>query len=195
MSKPIRSFEYSTVTTLEEVVKEGFLIEKFKSRDSAAIVSLIRENMREFDQQEKVFSTIHRRLENLAHEYSKEGTSLFVIKNQITRKPIACVGIGSFQGLPWTERIGEVRDLVVQKNFRSRGLGRRLLKKTLIKAKELGYKRLYLEVSKHMKVAQKLVCQNGFHPVEHLPNQTKKIKKTPSYFLLADLRSQFLDEV
>ena len=193
MSKPIRSFEYEAATAIEDVFGKKISIEELQPGDSQAVVGLIRENMREFDQEEKVLSTIYRRLENFSYEYSREGSSLYVVKSVLSHEPIACIGIGSFQGLPWTERIGEIRDLVVQKNFRSQGLGQKLLKKILLKAKELEYKRLYLEISKHMRVAQKLFGYNGFQPVEHLPKEGYT-EKMPCYFLLTDLNSQDLSE-
>ena len=105
-----------------------------------------------------------------------------------SKKLIACVGLGSFQGLPWTERIGEIRDLVVQRRFLLTRLRARTSKSCFKKKqKTLGYKRLYLEVSQNMQAAHKIFFQNGFHPVEHLPKEGgARDKKSASYFMLAD---------
>ena len=144
--------------------------------------------MKEFDQQEKILSTTYRRLENLWEDYSKQGSYLFVVRELYTKRLIACIGIGSFQGLPWSEKIGEIRDLVVHRKYGCQGIGQMLLENSLEKAKEFGYKRLYLEVSKHMIVAKKLFRQNGFNPVEQLPKQDLT-ESMPCYFLLTDITS------
>lgn len=194
MTKPLSSLGCTLCDSTKGSLLDELVIEEFEPKYADELTRLIYNNLKEFDQKEKVFSTINRRLENFSEEYSQEGHYLFVARDMVSAKPVACIGLGSFQGLPISEKIGEVRDLVVQKEFRYHGLGQKLLKKALLRAREFGYERLYLEVSKHMQVANKIFCQNGFNPVKHLQKDNKPTReKNPSYFLLEDLRSQILD--
>jgi GNAT superfamily N-acetyltransferase len=190
MAKTIRSLDYQLQNSVKDLLSHKLIIEELNSNETNTLVALIRNNLKEFNQQENLFSMIHRRLDNFSKEYSRKGSSLIVARTLPNKQIIASIGLGSFQGLPSSERIGEVRDLVVQKEYRQQGLGQKLLRRALLKAKDFGYMRLYLEVSQHMQVAHKLFCQNGFHPVKHLPSENKSCEKPPSYFLLGDLNSQ-----
>lgn len=194
MTKPIRSLEYKTYQTLTNPTKNTFFIENFFQCDSNTLIELIRENIREFDTKGRTLSTTYRRLKNLVNHYTQKGNHLYIIRDPIFKKPIACAGLGAFQGLPLAEKIGEIRDLVVQKKFRHKGLGRQLLNQCLIKAKHVGYKRLYLETSKHMIIAQKLFTQSGFTPVEQLQKKQTEAEDLPYYYLLKDLDSKTFSE-
>ena len=118
-------------------------------------------------------------------------------------KVMGCIGIGSFHGLPLTEGIGEIRELVVDKNYRRRGIGQALLEKALSFAILNKYQKLYLETTPDMENAQSLFQHHGFKPVrlqssvpdfftKHSPSEQQiKLKKNktekqafPSYFIL-----------
>lgn len=163
-------------------------IEEFSKEHSEKLMNLIQENMKEFDHGEKTLSTTYRRIKNLETQYLKKGHILFFIRDTLSGEPIACAGVGSFQNIPITEKIGEIRDLVVLERYRNKGLGRRLLYSCLREAQKLGYKRLYLEASKQMIVARKLFIQAGFEPVQELPRKNGISENMPYYYLFQDLQ-------
>lgn len=163
-------------------------LEEFKGEDSEELMKLIHENIKEFDLGEKTLSTTYRRIKNLKKQYSEKGNVLFFIRDKTSGHVIACAGVGSFQNLPSSERIGEIRDLAVNENYRKRGFGTKLLYRCLREAQKLGYKRLYLETSRHMTVARKLFIQAGFEPVEELPKKSELSEDIPCYYLFQDLQ-------
>ncbi len=163
-------------------------IEEFSKEHSEKLMNLIHENMKEFDHGEKTLSTTYRRIKNLETQYSKKGHILFFIRETLSGEPIACAGVGSFQNLPITEKIGEIRDLVVVERYRNQGLGRKLLYSCLREAQKLGYKRLYIETSRQMTVARTLFTQAGFEAVEELPKKNELSENMPYYYLFQDLQ-------
>ena len=189
MTKPLSPVDYKPFEASSHSREEFFKIETFSDeKDRNSLTELIRENMKEFDLKEKALLATYQRLNDLSLHYSEDGNQIYFIREHRFKKPIACIGLGSFRGLPLSEKIGEIRDLVVQKNFRNRGLGRKLLKHCIKKAKDTGYKRLYLETSKYMTSAQKLFTQSGFEAVEELPKKDLKTEDIPCYYLLRDLQ-------
>ena len=94
-------------------------------------------------------------------------------------------GLGPFAGLSPSEKIGEIRELVISKEFRGRGAGKLILKHILDHAFELGYQRVYLETTPQMQMAQKLFTNFGFKPVA-IEENTQDDQETPlpCYFML-----------
>ena len=85
-----------------------------------------------------------------------KGSILYKICSPVVESPIACIGVGPLHGLSYADRIGEIRDFAVDKDFRCLGLGRQLLAKAIESARNMSYKRLYLETTKQMVVARNL---------------------------------------
>ena len=156
-----------------------------------AVCSLIRRNLVGFDEHESVLVSTFRRLKNLHETYLQEGCQFWVAcEPSLGGKPIACAGLGPFHGLPLSEGVGEIRDLVVEESMRGQGLGRLLLDQAIIGAKTLGYRRLYLETSKSMFVAQKLFESRGFRPVTEKSRfftDPNSVEEVPCYYLLENL--------
>ena len=164
-------------------------VEAFTVKEEREIVALIRRNLESFDKAESVLVATFRRLENLDHFYQGEGCRLFVAKNMaLGGQAIACAGLGPLHGLPLSEGIGEIRDLVVEEDCRGKGLGSRLLRRCIEEAKSLGYQRLYLETSKNMVNARKLFLRSGFRPVTESSPLVKLPADLPCYFLMEDLQ-------
>ena len=144
----------------------AFAIEAIEPDDEEAVGELIRRNLDVFDEQTPVLISTFRRLQSLHKTYSSLGSRLLVVKTQnLPRVLVACLGIGPLHGLPVSEGLGELRDLVVDQNYRGRGLGRFILDHGIRIAKELGYQRLYLETTDAMTAAQNLFQRRGFRPV------------------------------
>jgi putative acetyltransferase len=183
-SEPLSS--NNVALTLEEIK-----IELISKDDEEEVSKLIRRNLEQFGNSTSVLAASFRRLKNLAENYSKEGYRLFVAKNPARNNElIGCAGLGPLKGLPLSERIGEIRDLVVELPYRSKGIGSRLLHRCISEAKAIGYNRLYLETTQNMIQARKLFLRTGFRPVtEKNPNTmfTPSASDLPCYFLLEDL--------
>lgn len=163
-----------------------FVLYSLTVETEGAVASLIRRNLHRFDEQETVLASTFRRLKNLHESYLQEGCQ-FLVALDAEKKPVGCVGLGPFHGLPLSEGVGEIRDLVVDENMRGKGLGKLLLDNAVQAAKRIGYRRLYLETSRNMLVAQKLFESRGFRPVtmkSPLSSEKTGSEILPSYYLL-----------
>lgn len=159
----------STGTYLDPVTgisTEDIIIESLTEGDAPVIRDLIRRNLQEYEEAGTVLAATFRRLEALFDTYSGEGAKFFVAKDTSRNgQIIGAAGLGTFHGLPISEGLGEVRDLVLEPIYRGRGLGTRLLKRCLDEAKRAGYKRIYLETTPQMEPAKKLFLRFGFRPI------------------------------
>lgn len=168
---------------------EDVLIETLSPETEPALRDLIRRNLQGYDEAGSVIAATFRRLANLHGLYQTEGSRFFVIRDM--KKDGICIGgagIGTLHGLPPSEGLGEVRDLVLEEKYRGQGLGTRLLKRCVEEAKALGYKRLYLETTPQMENAQKLFLRFGFRAVTQAQAELKtETAKVPCYFILETL--------
>lgn len=173
------------ISDLNSYVLSPLTIEK-----EGAVCSLIRRNLVGFDEHESVLVSTFRRLRNLHETYLQEGCR-FWVASEISQpsKPVGCAGLGPFHGLPLSEGVGEIRDVVVEESMRGRGIGKLMLDHAVQAAKTFGYRRLYLETSKSMIVAQKLFESRGFRPVTEKSRflTNNQSEEAPCYYLLENL--------
>lgn len=167
-----------------------YIVTEWKKEDEQGIVNLIRRNLEleKHENDEPVLTATLRRLQDLSGVYASEGNLLYVAKVGALGLPVACVGLGPLHGLPLSEGLGEIRDLVVEKSHRSKGLGSRLLSACIEQARQIGYQRLYLETSKSMVNARKLFVRSGFRAVRDMKSTTPSQEELPCYFVLEDLQ-------
>ncbi len=74
-------------------------------------------------------------------------------------------GIYPTPGLP--EGCGELVKLYLNKDFRGKGIGKELMQKSILSAKELGYTSLYLESLPQLNDAIHLYKKVGFKEIDH----------------------------
>jgi len=165
-------------------------IEILVAQDEHQVSDLIRKNLSLFDEAGSVLSATFRRLDGLWRNYRNEGCQFLVAKLAMTGEIIGGAGIGPLAGLPVSEGIGEIRDLVIDDAHRGHGYGKLLLGAGVQIATECGYKQLYLKTTPEMRHAQQLFTHFGFRPVtqgkvEKSADNTPT--KLPCYFLLEEL--------
>ena len=166
-------------------MNSSYTIEIYDPIQEPGVAKLIRETFSPFETENHLLAATFRRVSDLTGSYSQEGCQLFVAVTPDRSEPIGCVGLGTLHNLPLSEGVGEIRDLVVDSNFRQRGIGKKLLDRCLDKARVFGYKRLYLETSKNMKAAQHLFIRKGFKPVTEMPSaQLAQGEEMPCYFMM-----------
>lgn len=169
----------------------SFVIEPFTPRDEADLINLLRRNLEPFEEAGSVLAATYRRLAALRACYTAEGTVLLVVRELASGQCAGCVGLGPLAGLPYSEGIGEIRDLVIDERFRRRGLARRLLAMIFAEARRLAYRRLYLETTPEMEKAQALFRSFGFRPVLDQRKKGRELCETlPCYFMLDQLPTE-----
>lgn len=168
------------------MTSDDVLIETITPETEPFVKDLIRRNLQDYEEAGSVLAATFRRLADLPKVYRAEGARFFVLRDvRAGGTPIGGAGIGSLHGLPPSEGLGEVRDLVLEEAYRGRGLGARLLKRCVDEAKNMGYRRIYLETTPQMQMAQKLFIRFGFRPVTQAqPEQRGSDASVPCYFIL-----------
>jgi putative acetyltransferase len=167
------------------------IIDTMNEQDADPIRDMIQRNLSPYSEAGNVLASTQRRLEKFTSVYNPTQGGLYLVARLGPGgTPIGGAGIGPLQGLSPAERLGEIRDLVVDEAYRSQGIGARLLKRCLKEAKNMGYERLYLETTGQMEHAQKLFVRNGFRPVTTGSNRLNTPQETmPCYYLMENLES------
>ncbi len=132
----------------------------------------------------------------------RAGAELFEFKKTViamagsTSEVVAAVRLQSLAGLPISEGMAEISDLVVDEGFRRKNIGKQILYSVIDFAKISGFKRLYLKTTPNMEVAQQLFKKFGFKPVTIQSNDEvinyDQNQSFPCYFVLEDLNIESL---
>jgi len=101
------------------------------------------------------FQNFEKELEEINIQYNHPYGGLILILYD--SKYIACAGIRKFE-----DGICELKRMYIKPEYRGFGLGKKLVKKSIKLAAELGYKKIRLDTLSSMKAAVHLYKQNGF---------------------------------
>ena len=163
----------------------AYLTEAIKKDEIDSVVQMIRENMESFQEAGSVLAATYRRLNQFYTVYHAKGACYLVIKNQQSQI-IGGAGIGAFAGLSPTEKIGEIRELVIAPESRGKGAGRVILRSCIDEAVRMGYERIYLETTPQMRQAQRLFTSFGFVPVSFGAESGSQDPDTLPYYFMLD---------
>lgn len=106
------------------------------------------------------FQNFSQEIKNLQAQYSRPFGILFLAYNA-QEIPVGCFGIRALEG-----PICELKRMYVVKDTRGKGLGKRLLEKSIACAKELGYQKMRLDTLPSMLPAIGLYTKAGFYEIE-----------------------------
>jgi putative acetyltransferase len=153
--------------------------------DEAEIVDMIEKALLNLDDAGPALISTRQRLSGFFTSYQETGSSYLVLREGLTGRLIGGIGVRPFAGLAPEERLGEIRELVIDPHYRSLGLGRNLLEAAIHKANKLSYRRLYLQVTSQMQHARLLFERSGFRPVASTLVHGAR-EGQPSYFVLGE---------
>ena len=94
-------------------------------------------------------------LEDIEESYANRGGLFEVL--EIENKIVGCIGL-----YPINNEVVELRKMYFEKSIRGKGIGKKLLKHCIARAKELGFKTMTLETASVLKEAIALYKQFGF---------------------------------
>ncbi len=103
------------------------------------------------------FQNFDHELQHLAVEYAPPQGAFILAAD--AGQHLACIGVR-----PFSAEIGEIKRLYVVPAGRGRGLGRLLVERIIVVAREIGYRCLVLDTLPFMKEAQSLYLSLGFEP-------------------------------
>jgi ribosomal protein S18 acetylase RimI-like enzyme len=97
-------------------------------------------------------------LENLPGDYAPPRGCILLAKQD--ERIVGCVALRK-----WEENICEMKRLYVIPEARGKSIGRELAEVVIVRAKELGYKRMRLDTLSSMHAANRLYSSLGFRPI------------------------------
>jgi N-acetylglutamate synthase-like GNAT family acetyltransferase len=103
------------------------------------------------------FQNFEQELQHFTTEYAAP-RGAFILAEEAGQY-VACIAVRQF-----SEEIGEIKRLYVAPPARGRGLGRLLVERIIVVAREIGYRSLLLDTLPFMKEAQSLYLALGFKP-------------------------------
>jgi len=137
------------------------IIRNVTSKDNAAVASIIRTVMPEFGANREGFAIHDAEVDDINAAFGKDGCAYFVC--EVDGKVVGGGGVGPLVG--GDNNTCELKKMYFLKEARGKGLGRKLVERCLLAAKELGYEYCYLETFNTMKEAMVLYGKVGFEKI------------------------------
>ncbi|HZP67517.1 MAG TPA: GNAT family N-acetyltransferase [Rudaea sp.] len=142
--------------------EHGFRIRAIQPGDSPAIARIIRSVMPEFGASGPGFAIHDAEVDDMAAAYARPGCAYFVV--EVDGRVLGGGGVAGLQG--GDADVCELRKMYFLPELRGHGAGGALIARCLEGARELGYRRCYLETLKGMDAAQRLYEKHGFRRIE-----------------------------
>lgn len=101
-------------------------------------------------------------LENMYQAYQKSTSAYFIVEEN--NSIIGCAGIAPLDN--YEGNVCELQKMYFLEEARGRGIGAKMIKICLDKARTYGFEKCYLETMPYMKAAQKLYKKNGFEYID-----------------------------
>lgn len=106
------------------------------------------------------FQNFAEELANIAQQYATPTGALLIVFQDETH-PLACAGVKNLENT-----VCELKRMYVRSEARGQGIGRMLLEKAIVTARELGYKKMRLDTLPSMQAAISLYQAMGFYEIE-----------------------------
>lgn len=135
----------------------SFSIRPIETRDDAAVAAIIRAVMPEFGADGPGFAIHDAEVGAMHAAYRKSGCAYFVVESAGR-----VLGGGGIAPLDDEADVCELRKMYFLPELRGRGAGDALMRTCLDAARNLGYRRCYLETLTGMDAAQRLYERHGF---------------------------------
>jgi putative acetyltransferase len=142
--------------------RSAFLLRPVLPADDAALAAIIRAVMPEFGACGRGFAIEDPEVDHMHATYAQPRSAYWVIE-----RAGRVLGGGGFAPLRGGEpELCELQKMYFLPELRGLGLGRELLELCLARARELGFRRCYLETLTGMAAAQRLYAAAGFRRID-----------------------------
>ncbi|MGA8278714.1 MAG: GNAT family N-acetyltransferase [Rhodanobacteraceae bacterium] len=142
--------------------ESDFSIRPIEPADDAVVASIIRNVMSGFGACGPGFAINDPEVAVMSNAYARGGAAYFVV--ELDGQVAGGAGIAPLDA--GDAEVCELRKMYFLPELRGHGAGRALIQRCLATARELGYRRCYLETLTGMDAAQRLYIANGFHQIE-----------------------------
>ena len=138
------------------------LIRKIITDDNAAMASIIRNSLLEFNAAKPGTVYFDETTDHLSNVFTEKRSAYFVV--EIDKEIAGGSGFFPTKGLP--KNTCELVKLYVSKEYRHNGYGQTLLNKCMEEAKKNGYEKMYLESMPELTNAIGMYEKNGFEKIQ-----------------------------
>ena len=138
------------------------VIRPIEPRDDAAVAAIIRTVMPEFGACGEGFAINDAEVDTMCESYSQPRCAYFVV--DLDGRVLGGGGVAPLAG--GDPELCELRKMYFLPELRGLGAGRDLIEQCLSTARELGFKRCYLETLENMYAARALYEKVGFEPID-----------------------------
>ncbi|HNU87178.1 MAG TPA: GNAT family N-acetyltransferase [Ferruginibacter sp.] len=139
-------------------MKTGMLIRNIKQADNVALAKIIRDTLKEF-KANKPGTVYYDETTDQLYEVFKTANSIYYVA-ELNGGIVGGSGIYPTTGLP--EGTCELVKFYLSPAARGKGIGKELLQKCIAAAKEMGYKKMYLETMPELTIAIPMYEKYGF---------------------------------
>ncbi|MFK8010560.1 MAG: GNAT family N-acetyltransferase [Marinicellaceae bacterium] len=146
------------------------IIRNIERKDNQSLIDLVHKTLSEFGAVKgDGFAMDDEELLDMYASYELTGKHFYVVENE--GEILGGAGVAPLEDND-NPNYCELRKMYFSPQLRGQGMGKILIDKCINKAKELGYKGVYLETISAMKVAQKLYQSRGFEYLDHRMGNT-----------------------
>lgn|SRR5690554_642977 len=138
------------------------IIRLIKKSDNLQIAKVIRAILEDFNVPKVGTAYADTALDCMYETYNKPKTAYFVV--EVNNKVIGGAGIAKLDNFDGS--VCELQKMYFLPEARGRGIGKQMMEVCLLKARDFGYEKIYLETMEYMTQAQKLYKQSGFEYIE-----------------------------
>ncbi|QDO95611.1 GNAT family N-acetyltransferase [Formosa sediminum] len=138
-----------------------FLIREIQTKDNQQVAAVIRTVLTEFGAPKVGTAYEDKALDDMCETYNTDTSAYFVVvdKDRV-------IGGGGVSSLAGEVGVCEIQKMYFLEEARGKGLGKKMMETCMQKAKELGFKRCYIETLPYMTSAMRLYEKLGFEYIE-----------------------------
>ena len=155
LSRYARALKYARLS-------EAFRVRPIEPADNRAVARIIRQVMTEFGAVGEEYSISDPEVDAMYEAYQGPKDRFYVVQRKA--RILGCGGVAALKG--GDEDTCELQKMYFLPELRGTGMGARLLNRLLHDARQLGYRRCYLETLDRMEAARRLYARNGFESID-----------------------------
>lgn len=137
---------------------ESPVIREIKKEDNVAVARVVRKVLEDLGVPKVGTAYADKALDSMFENYQRPRASYFVVEDG--QKIIGCAGVAPLDN--YEGNVCELQKMYFLEEARGRGIGSRMIKICMEKAKDYGFEKCYLETMPYMEMAQRLYVKNGF---------------------------------
>lgn len=138
------------------------VIREIKQSDNADIARVIRKVLVDLGVPKVGTAYADTALDHMFENYDVPRAAYFLVEQ--SGEVLGCAGIAQLEN--YEGNCCELQKMYFLEEARGKGLGSKMIKRCLDKAKEYGFEQCYLETMPYMKDAQKLYLKSGFEYID-----------------------------